>query len=120
MVGLIAKFSKLRFSDGLKNAIFRLDFINTVFHKRTMMLIVYTEYKLLRRVFRKCFRHSFLSSVYYRPPWLGLEKIFKMRVLSRLGDAILLLVFAKRVNASTVVLYALSTVVQAFNSSKIT
>ena len=44
MVGPRENFSKLRFSEGLKNAILRLEFINTIFHKRAMLLIFYAEY----------------------------------------------------------------------------
>ena len=44
MVGPRENFSKLRFSEGLKNAILRLEFTNTIFHKRAMLLIFYAEY----------------------------------------------------------------------------
>ena len=55
---------------------------------------------VLSRIYRKCVRHSFLSRVYYGPPWLDLGKIFKMSVLRRLENAILRLVSANTVSAS--------------------
>ena len=43
-LGKVIKISKLRFSVGLINAIFRMDFTITVFHKRAMLLIFYSEH----------------------------------------------------------------------------
>ena len=53
---------------------------------------------LLRRVYRNCVRHSFISRVYYRAHhgWAW-RKIFKIKVLGRLENAILRLVVANAV-----------------------
>ena len=72
----------------LENAILRLVFANTVFHKRALLVIIHAEYKesLLNIL-------SHLEST-LGPSWLSPEKNFQNKVLRRMENAMLRLVFA--------------------------
>ena len=71
-----------------ENAILRLLFASTVFHKRVILVIIYAEYTESLLGIR-----SHLEST-LDPPWLGTEKSFRNESSQRAGNAILRLVVA--------------------------
>ena len=86
----------------------RFAFANTVLHKRATLLVFYAEYtKSVIEIF-------LYPGVTKGPPWLDQEKSFKLKVLRRLENTIVRLVFCRYVHAAVVeALHSLQ------NSSKI-
>ena len=80
------------FQNGASQMVGKHYFDISLFHKGAMLLIFYAEYT-----------ESVLDSLLYPestmgPPWLAQGKIFKLKALRRLENAILRLAFANTVN----------------------
>ena len=87
------KIFKMEVLRWMEDAIFRLDFANTVIHKRAML-------PLLCRMYKKHVRHSFVTRISYGPTLVGPGENFQNECFQKAGKCYFKICFCNTVNAS--------------------